>query len=51
MCDHVGRVRVLMPESSTTLKDVEVVGSLPVISAFVDAHDELKLWSLTGEPP
>jgi len=40
-----------MPESSTTLKDVEVVGSLPVISAFVDAHDELKLWSLTGEPP
>jgi len=33
------------------LKDVEVAGSLPVISVTAEAQEEYTLRSLTGEPP
>ena len=40
-----------MPKLRITLKDVEIEGSLPVISATAGTREEYALQSLTGESP
>ena len=49
--NHFESTRVLVPKLRTTLKDVEIEGSLPVISATAGTREEYALRSLTGESP